>query len=932
MVQRSFENFALLQAASEGSAAAVRDALQSGADINASDNSGRTILTCALTADRWETINASDASFLSEDRLQVLRIAVSHPEISLYTLNAPQDSINDVTPLGMAAWLDMPQVVNILLTCSSGAVSVDAEDTDGATPLMYAARDGRLEIVKHLLAHNARPDLRDRNHRSSLQFALPHPRVLWACEQALRTYRLREYENGNKKGLCRPTLNMKQLSPRTSAQPNLAPTIPPATTFSPESVSLITDSVVQAVLAADLSLLYPLLFSQSFEPSPLDHGPALVNVPDLEGWSAIHYCVSVPNPSVEILDALYRAGADVSLFTTGEHYTPLHCLARLARVCDDIPESPQLLYQFAIHLIRDLRAPLAAPDKDEETCIHVAAEHGECLDVLLAFLDCDTTGTVRNLRNSRGLTAFEVARPIFRSAFSPDGQFIRPESSLSDRTIRPGSSDSITSIASFADRTTPLAPPTIRIADGPASHLPTDFDATASAERLLENFTMVSTEAQFVRDHKTLDRLAGVVNETSQLGDDVLAHFRGQIDDAARELRDMRAALNAVDHLWNATSHDVEEQFRTLPDGRSLEHFLARKRSPRDSEDSQTTAVEVQPTHVKSILKETEPRVYTDASVLTDLCPPRPLETTSSSGARVVPWPEWLDSFILSADSTTYKTHLANLIEIERELFSREAMNSLEEKVPNKETKLKSLLRSRKRYEKVEKSGASKLKSWLKKKIVAEKPLRLQIAYDLDSACAVGREVKVVPPLCITISDSDKPQRAATLSPPPSSDGTHPMAVLSVASRDLSSIDECLHGVDHLISTACHSISRAERIIKRTLKTRGTMVQNLRSRYPPAHNRIFTLPHDMNVPSVYSGYLSPGSASSSLSSSAQSSTVSLATTLHDDDDEDSRALRRLLLRKISTRIDGAFDEIDRANVWLRIVKGALRDLKTRTTA
>ena len=85
---------------------------------------------------RWETIDASDASFLSDDRLQVLRIAVSHPAISLYTLNAPQNSINDVTPLSMAAWLDMPQVVDILLSCSSGAVSVDAEDTDGATPLM----------------------------------------------------------------------------------------------------------------------------------------------------------------------------------------------------------------------------------------------------------------------------------------------------------------------------------------------------------------------------------------------------------------------------------------------------------------------------------------------------------------------------------------------------------------------------------------------------------------------------------------------------------------------------------------------------------------------------------------------------------------------------------------------------------------------------
>lgn len=314
---------------------------------------------------------------------------------------------------------------------------------------------------------------------------------------------------------------------------------------------------------------------------------------------------------------------------------------------------------------------------------------------------------------------------------------------------------------------------------------------------MLENFTLLSTEAQFVRDHEGLDRLASVVNETSQLGYDVLAHFRGQVDDAASDLRDMRAALNAIDHLWNTTSNDVEEHLRALPDGRSLECFSERRRSPRDSEDSQTTAVEVQPIYVKSILKETEPKVYADASVLTDPSAPLPLETTSASGARTVPWPEWLDSFILSADSTTYKAHLANLIEIERELFSRETMSSLEEKVPNKETKLKSLLRSRKRYEKVEKSGASKLKAWLKKKIVAEKPLKLQIAYDLDGECAVGMEVKVdFRQPSVTISDSEKPSRVPSLCPSPSSDKVHPsQMVLSGASRDLSSIDECLHGV-----------------------------------------------------------------------------------------------------------------------------------------
>lgn len=172
--------------------------------------------------------------------------------------------------------------------------------------------------------------------------------------------------------------------------------------FLPESLSRNTDSLVNAVLTGDLSSIYALLFSpQSFEPSPRENGPVLVNIPDPEGWSSVHYCVSVPNPSIETLDALYRAGADVSLFTTWEHYTPLHCFGRLARVTD-ASNSAQLLYRFAVHLIRDLHAPLSARDKNEETCIHLAAEHGECIDVLYAFLDCDPTGLYRNLRNSRG--------------------------------------------------------------------------------------------------------------------------------------------------------------------------------------------------------------------------------------------------------------------------------------------------------------------------------------------------------------------------------------------------------------------------------------------------------------------------------------------------------------------------------------------------
>ena len=49
----------------------------------------------------WQTINASDASFMSESRLNILKVLVGHQAISLYTLNAPQECMSGVCPLGM---------------------------------------------------------------------------------------------------------------------------------------------------------------------------------------------------------------------------------------------------------------------------------------------------------------------------------------------------------------------------------------------------------------------------------------------------------------------------------------------------------------------------------------------------------------------------------------------------------------------------------------------------------------------------------------------------------------------------------------------------------------------------------------------------------------------------------------------------------------
>lgn len=130
--------------------------------------------------------------------------------------------------------------------------------------------------------------------------------------------------------------------------------------------------------------------------------PVLVNRPDSVGWSPVHYCVSVPLPCIDVLDALYCAGAEVALFTTHEHFTALHVLAQSAHLPSDDPEHVESLYHFTVHLICDLRAPLSARDKNDETCIHLAAERGQCIELLAFFLEFDTTGSIRELRNSRG--------------------------------------------------------------------------------------------------------------------------------------------------------------------------------------------------------------------------------------------------------------------------------------------------------------------------------------------------------------------------------------------------------------------------------------------------------------------------------------------------------------------------------------------------
>lgn len=98
--------------------------------------------------------------------------------------------------------------------------------------------------------------------------------------------------------------------------------------------------------------------------------------------------------------ALYFAGADLSLPTPDEQFTPLHCLVSVSR--SPTAESLTSLLGFVVHLVRDLGSSLVAHDRNEETPMHIAAEHGTCLEVLAFLLELDSTGAAKEVRNSRG--------------------------------------------------------------------------------------------------------------------------------------------------------------------------------------------------------------------------------------------------------------------------------------------------------------------------------------------------------------------------------------------------------------------------------------------------------------------------------------------------------------------------------------------------
>ena len=122
---------ALHVAAQEGYSEIIESLLVSGADINASANDGETPLITAA----------------AHGKLEALRIILQHKDKAV---NIEAKRARGITALHAAAVKDHVDIIELLLT--NGA-DINAECDTGATPLVLAAENGKLEALKFILQH-----------------------------------------------------------------------------------------------------------------------------------------------------------------------------------------------------------------------------------------------------------------------------------------------------------------------------------------------------------------------------------------------------------------------------------------------------------------------------------------------------------------------------------------------------------------------------------------------------------------------------------------------------------------------------------------------------------------------------------------------------------------------------------------------------------
>jgi len=157
----------------------VEQMIKTGMDPDTSDPQGNTLLIIAASEGHFDM-----AKYLLSQRAKVrernafgdtpLMLAALHGHLELVRLLAAYGAdLNPPgwTPLHYCAWEGHTDVCALLVELGT---QVNARAVNGATPLMMAAHQGKLETVRWLLDHGADPGLRTDVNATALDWAIKY--------------------------------------------------------------------------------------------------------------------------------------------------------------------------------------------------------------------------------------------------------------------------------------------------------------------------------------------------------------------------------------------------------------------------------------------------------------------------------------------------------------------------------------------------------------------------------------------------------------------------------------------------------------------------------------------------------------------------------------------------------------------------------------
>ncbi len=338
----------------------------------------------------------------------------------------------------------------------------------------------------------------------------------------------------------------------------------------------------------------------------------------------------------------------------------------------------------------------------------------------------------------------------------------------------------------------------------------TNTDISTFPARILDGFHQISLDVKDDPAFADITAIGDRLRQVAEMGENLVAHMRSRIDEAAEELELMRGKFRQVDGVVGSVTMMVEntygerfveiEQVWDAPD--------SVRRRTTDSGDSESTAVSE--TGFVVLRKRATSMIPRKVDVGVSACVES--EVWRASMPPVIVQPAPVDGRkVGSARSPLAEVEVNRLTPTgtadERGFLK--LVSSWMKDLPRRRSKISLKMKSMENMrsgsllpvdpEKKDSSkGKTKLKAWLKKKILPEAHSGLVIVRDLDEdGCPIGREVKGGrKAMSISVSDHPLRRRASkVVSSSRCTDRDVARRIITSCSNDLSRIQVSVHHV-----------------------------------------------------------------------------------------------------------------------------------------